>query len=90
MRRTRSSTAKKIKKLIKEFRLLSEDGAGGIGGGNFVGTGAIAGAGVSSPDPKAPVNFAEPGVSMKKKKVPGSPPVKTPVMSNFRRSPPKM
>lgn len=90
------SAKKKLKKLIKEFRLIQEDGIGAAPA-NCVGGGAIASVGIPSSDPKAPANFAEPGVRPegmpgKKKKLPKNPssPSRSPVMSNFRRSPPKM
>lgn len=78
--RYRSKTKAKLKKLIREFRLIQEEGS-------VVGGGAIAGAGIGPQ--------GEPGVhpsdqpKIKKKKIPDNL-TRSPVIGGFRRSPPKL
>jgi len=73
---------KKLRKLIKEFKSIKEEGFAGSGVGGVAGIGVAVGGDKSQ---------AEPGVlpkdqpKFKKKSVP-----KSPVMSNFRRNPPKI
>lgn len=85
MRRTRTSakTLKKVKKLIKEFKLIKEDGFAGSG----VGGGAIAGAGIGPQGEPGVHPQNQPGYKRKK----DFPKPKSPVMSGmFKRKSPKM
>jgi hypothetical protein len=84
MKRTRSKTLKKIKKLIKEFRLIHEDGFAGSG----VGGGAIAGAGIGPQGEPGVHPEDQPGFKKRKSDFPKP---KSPVMTGmFKRKSPKI